>query len=157
PLQIDAREFRPTKRKHVGLVCGIVGRLHEDKVPRSFIEAVLAWEPGSWRIRFIGHGLDTGYQQFVKRKLANVSWVDFSGDVTPGKMPSALRGLDAVLIPTDSAQGETGSYTALEAMATGLPVIGRRFVHPARGHHAGGEDVGVARADDAAHLRGRLS
>jgi hypothetical protein len=40
-------------------------------------------------------------------------------------MPSALRGLDAVLIPTDSAQGETGSYTALEAMATGLPVIAR--------------------------------
>jgi glycosyltransferase involved in cell wall biosynthesis len=125
PLQIDAREFRPPKRKHVGLVCGIVGRLHEDKVPRSFIEAVLAWEPGSWRIRFIGHGLDTGYQQFVKRRLASVPWVDFSGDVTPNEMPSALRGLDAVLIPTDFAQGETGSYTALEAMATGLPVIAR--------------------------------
>jgi cellulose synthase/poly-beta-1,6-N-acetylglucosamine synthase-like glycosyltransferase len=30
-----------------------------------------------------------------------------------------------VLIPTDFAQGETGSYTALEAMATGLPVIAR--------------------------------
>ena len=125
PLQIDAREFRPTKRKHVGLVCGIVGRLHEDKVPRSFIEAVLTWEPGPWRIRFIGHGLDTGYQQFVKGKLANVPWVDFSGDVTPNEMPSALRELDAVLVPTDSAQGETGSYTALEAMATGLPVIAR--------------------------------
>jgi glycosyltransferase involved in cell wall biosynthesis len=125
PLQIDARKFRPIKRKHVGLVCGIVGRLHEDKVPRSFIEAVLAWEPGPWQIRFIGHGLDTGYQQFLKRKLANVPWVDFSGDVAPGKMPSALRRLDAVLIPTDPAQGETGSYTALEAMATALPVIAR--------------------------------
>jgi glycosyltransferase involved in cell wall biosynthesis len=125
PLQIDTREFRPTKRKHVGLVCGIVGRLHEDKVPPSFVEAVLAWEPGSWRIRFIGHGLDTGYQQIVKRKLANVPWVDFSGDVTPSEMPSALQGLDAVLVPTDSAQGETGSYIALEAMATGLPVIAR--------------------------------
>jgi glycosyltransferase involved in cell wall biosynthesis len=125
PLQIDTREFRPTKRKHVDLVCGIVGRLHEDKVPRSFIEAILAWKPGSWRIRFVGHGLDTGYQQFVKRKLANVPWVDFLGDVTPREMPSALRGLDAVLIPTDFALGETGSYTALEAMATGLPVIAR--------------------------------
>jgi hypothetical protein len=125
PLQIDTREFRPTKRKHVGLVCGIVGRLHEDKVPRSFVEAVLTWEPGSWRIRFIGHGLDTGHQQIVKRKLANVPWVDFSGDVTPSEMPSALQGLDAVLVPTASAQGETGSYTALEAMATGLPVIAR--------------------------------
>jgi glycosyltransferase involved in cell wall biosynthesis len=125
PLQIDARKFRPIKRKHSGLVCGIVGRLHEDKVPRSFIEAILAWEPGPWQIRFIGHGLDTGYQEFLKRKLANVPWVDFSGDVTPASMPSALRRLDAVLIPTDPAQGETGSYTALEAMATALPVIAR--------------------------------
>ena len=126
PLQIDTREFRPTKRKHVGLVCGIVGRLHEDKVPRSFIEALLEHgKPGPWRIRFIGHGLDTGYQQFVREKLANLPWVDFSGDVTPSKMPSALRQLDAVMIPTDAAHGETGSYAALEAMATGLPVIAR--------------------------------
>lgn len=125
PLQIDAREFRPTRRKHVGLVCGIVGRLHEDKVPRAFIDAVLAWQPGPWRIRFIGHGLDTGYQQFLKRKLANVPWIDFAGDVAPNEMPSTLRGLDAVLIPTDAAYGETGSYAALEAMATGLPVIAR--------------------------------
>jgi glycosyltransferase involved in cell wall biosynthesis len=125
PLQIDAREFHPAKRKHVGLVCGIVGRLHEDKVPPSFIDAVLAWQAGPWQIRFIGHGLDTGYQKSVKTKLANVSWVDVLGDVTPHEMPSALHGLDAVLIPTDSAQGETGSYTALEAMATGLPVIAR--------------------------------
>ncbi len=125
PLEIDTREFHPTKTKHVGLVCGIVGRLHEDKVPRSFIAAMLAWEPGSWRLRFIGHGLDTGYQQFLKRKVTDLPWVEFSGDITPGEMPSALRELDAVLIPTDFAQGETGSYTALEAMATGLPVIAR--------------------------------
>jgi hypothetical protein len=125
PLQIDARDFRPTETKNVDLVCGIVGRLHEDKVPRSFIEALLAWEPGPWRIRFIGHGLDTGYQQFMKAKLANLSWVEFSGDVAPNEMPTALRELDAVLIPTDAAQGETGSYTALEAMATGLAVIAR--------------------------------
>ena len=125
PLQIDPSEFRPTKRKHVGLVCGIVGRLHEDKVPRSFIEAVLAWQPGPWQIRFIGHGLDTGYQRFVREKLAHLPWVDFSGDVTPNKMPSTLRKLAAVLIPTDQTRGETGSYTGLEAMATGLPVIAR--------------------------------
>ncbi|HEX5703968.1 MAG TPA: glycosyltransferase [Pyrinomonadaceae bacterium] len=125
PLQIDTREFHPTKRTHANLVCGIVGRLHEDKVPRSFIDALLAWQPGPWRIRFIGHGLDTGYQRFVKEKLARLSWIDFAGDVTPGEMPSALRQLDAVMIPTDAAQGETGSYAALEAMATGLPLIAR--------------------------------
>lgn len=125
PLQVNTREFRPAKRKHAGLVCGIVGRLHEDKVPGSFLEALLGWQPGPWRIRFIGHGLDTGYQECVKERLANLGWVEFSGDVKPNEMPLALRRLDAVLIPTDAAQGETGSYAALEAMATGLPVIAR--------------------------------
>jgi GT2 family glycosyltransferase len=125
PLQIDTDEFRPGKQKHDGLVCGIVGRLHEDKVPRSFIETLLTWERGPWRIRFIGHGLDTGYQRFVSETLANLAWIDFSGDVTPSEMPLALRRLDAVMIPTDAAYGETGSYAALEAMATGLPVIAR--------------------------------
>ena len=125
PLQIDITEFRPIKRKHAGLVCGIVGRLHEDKVPRSFIETLLAWQPGWWRIRFIGHGLDSGYQRFMIEKLANLPWVEFSGDVTPIKMPAALRRLDAVMIPTNTAQGESGSYAALEAMATGLPLIAR--------------------------------
>jgi glycosyltransferase involved in cell wall biosynthesis len=123
--QIDTVEFRPTKQKHDGLVCGIVGRLHEDKVPKSFIEVLQAWQPGPWRIRFIGHGLDTGYQRYVREKLATLQWVEFFDDVAPGQMPSALRELDAVMISTDAAQGETGSYAALEAMATGLPVIAR--------------------------------
>jgi glycosyltransferase involved in cell wall biosynthesis len=125
PLQIDAGEFRPAKQKHAGLVCGIVGRLHDDKVPHSFIEALLNWQPGPWRIRFIGHGLETGYQRLVSETLANLAWIEFSGDVMPSDMPSALRQLDAVIIPTDAAYGETGSYAALEAMATGLPVIAR--------------------------------
>ena len=123
--QIDTAEFRPCEQKHVGLVCGVVGRLHEDKVPASFVEALRVWQPGEWRIRFIGHGLDTGYQRSVTEKLANLPWIEFSGDVPPEQMPSALRELDAVMIPTDVAHGETGSYAALEAMATGLPVIAR--------------------------------
>jgi glycosyltransferase involved in cell wall biosynthesis len=123
--QIDSQTFHPATQKHVGLTCGIVGRLHEDKVPLSFIEALLAWQPGPWQIRFVGHGLDTNYQQSVKNELAQLTWVAFSGDVMPDEMPSALRQLDAVLIPTDAAQGETGSYVALEAMATRLPVIAR--------------------------------
>ncbi len=125
PLGIDTGKFRPAHRAHTGLICGIVGRLHEDKVPRSFIEALRAWQAGPWQIRFIGHGLDTGYQQFVSFRLANLPWVEFSGDVPPDEMPAALCRLDAVLVPTDAIQGETGSYAALEAMATGLPVIAR--------------------------------
>ncbi len=125
PLQVDTDEFRPGGREHDGLVCGVVGRLHEDKVPRPFVEALLRWQAGPWRLRFIGHGLDTGYQRFVRERLARVPWVEFAGDVPPDGMPSTLRRLDALMIPTDAACGETGSYAALEAMATGLPVVAR--------------------------------
>jgi hypothetical protein len=170
PLRIDTGEFRPGRRKHVGLVCGIVGRLHEDKVPRPFVEALAAWQPGPWRVRFIGHGLDTGYQRFVRERLAGVTWVEFAGDVTPTRMPSALRGLDAVLIPTDAAHGETGSYAALEAMATGLPVVARdvpglRYNCGAAPLYAGGDaellarlrELDEAEARSEAGERGRAS
>lgn len=123
--QVDTHKFRAGEKTHAGSVCGIVGRLHQDKVPASFVEALLTWDPGPWQIRFIGHGLDTAYQQYTKAKLANLEWVEFSGDLKPDLVPSALRGLDALLITTDPNQGETGSYAALEAMATGLPVIAR--------------------------------
>jgi hypothetical protein len=76
-------------------------------------------------LRLIGHGLDTGHQQYIREKLTKVTWIEFVGDVKPSKMPETLQELDAVLIPTDAAFGETGSYAALEAMATGLPVIAR--------------------------------
>ena len=89
----------PNEKEAMGLVCGIVGRLHDDKVPKSFIEALRAWQPGPWRIRFIGQGLDTGYHRYVKEKLSNLPWVEFSGEVLPGRMPSVLCELDAVLIP----------------------------------------------------------
>ncbi|HEY6805367.1 MAG TPA: glycosyltransferase [Pyrinomonadaceae bacterium] len=123
--QVDTEKFQPASANHDSLVCGIVGRLHEDKAPPSFIKALQSWDPGPWRVRFIGHGLDTGYQQEVRTSLAPLPWIEFSGDVLPDEMPTALQKLDAVLIATDAAQGETGSYAALEAMATGLPVIAR--------------------------------
>jgi hypothetical protein len=34
-----------------------------------FHRGVAGLATGPWRIRFIGHGLDTGYQRFVRQKL----------------------------------------------------------------------------------------
>lgn len=125
PLGVDLDAFRPAPVAHEGLVCGIVGRLHEDKVPPSFVAALASWQPGPWRIRFIGHGLDSGYQAKTKKVLAGCPWIEFAGDVLPDQMPAALNRLDAVMIPTGLARGETGSYALVESMACGLPVVGR--------------------------------
>ncbi len=120
PLGVDLDALHPRR-----LVCGIVGRLNRDKVPPAFVEGLRAWEPGPWILRFIGEGLANPYQPWVKEQLAELDWVEFTGDVPPDQIPAALQSLDAVLVPTNLTCGETGCYSAVEALASGLPVVCR--------------------------------
>lgn len=120
PLGVDLDTLQPRR-----LVCGIVGRLNRDKVPPAFVEHLPAWEPGPWTLRFIGEGLPNSYQPWVKEQLAELDWVEFTGDVPPDQIPAAFQALDAVLVPTDLTCGETGCYSAVEAQACGLPLVCR--------------------------------
>jgi hypothetical protein len=122
PLGVDLEQFRPRRQ---GLVCGIVGRISPEKVPPQFVEHLRAWEPGPWTVRFLGQGVPNRYQPWVKQQLGHLPWVTFAGDVVPDEVPAALRQLDAVLVPTERAWGETGCYSAVEALACGVPVVGR--------------------------------
>lgn len=120
PLGVDLEVLHPRR-----LVCGIVGRLSPEKVPPAFVECLRTWTPGPWTIRFIGEGITNAHQPWVKKRLAGLDWVEFAGDVPPDQIPATLRALDAVLVPTDRAWGETGCYSAVEALACGVPVVGR--------------------------------
>ena len=51
-----------------------------------------------------------------------------------------------------AAAGGGIALAAFERGGDGGLQLHRRLVHPARGHHAGGEDVGVARQQDAGHV-----
>jgi len=130
PLGVDLTCFRPRMpRQPVAprsrLVCGIVGRISREKVPRGFVEALCQWDPGPWTIRFVGQGVSNRHQPWVRERFAGLDWVAFEGDVPPDEVPAKLSELDAVLVPTDPAWGETGCYSAVEALACGVPVIGR--------------------------------
>ena len=124
-LAVDTDRYRPATEPHRRdwLVAGIVGRLSEEKVPWSFVEALASWQPGLWRVRFVGRGAPNGYAPRVQARLAGLPWVEFAGDVPPEAMPASYRDLDALLVPSAT---ESGSYAIAEAMACGLPVVARR-------------------------------
>lgn len=121
-LGVDLTQFRPRRYR---LVCGIVGRLSPEKVPAAFVEHLRAWRPGPWTIRFIGQGAINRHQPWVRERLRALDWIEFVGDVEPDALAGALRELDAVMVPTDADWGETGCYSAVEALACGVPVICR--------------------------------
>jgi len=124
-VELDRYRLREHKDRSP-LVCGIVGRLHPDKTPRSFLHRLARRGPPSgWRIEFIGAGLQSLHHRLAAAMLRNQVNVAFRGDVAPDQMPQVYQGLDAVLIPTDLRFGEGSPYAALEAMASGVPVAAR--------------------------------
>ena len=107
------------------LICGIAGRMNEEKIPASFVKLLRRWRHGPWVLRFIGVGVCNQYQPWVRQQLKEFDWIEFAGDVAPQEMPTALRQLDVLLVPTDVRLGETGCYSAMEAMACGIPIVCR--------------------------------
>lgn len=148
-LGVDTEAFAPRYKQQSGgaerLVAGIVGRLSPEKVPASFVEALLTWKPGPWRIRFIGAGVLSPYHDEVRQRLAKLPHVEFVGDVDPLRMPAAYGELDALLVPSST---ETGSYAIAEAMACAVPIVCRDLPGPrfTTGEH------GLFAAGDAALL-----
>jgi len=111
---------------HRPLVCGFVGRWHADKLPQSFLHHVVRYGlPPDWRLRLIGGGWQGPYVFSVRRQLKACQQVELAGETPPDKMPEVYQQLDALIVPTDPRIGETCCYAALEATASGLPVIAR--------------------------------
>jgi len=151
-LGVDRQSFKPapttTRYPPSTLVAGIVGRLSIEKIPPDFLQALRSWDPGPWRLRFIGVGIANPYQRTVRQYLAGLPFVEFIGDIRPDQMPAQYQALDAVMVPSAT---ETGSYAIVEAMASGVPVICRNLPGPR--FTSGGEAIWV---DDAQGLLDQL-
>ena len=107
------------------MICGIVGRLHPEKFPRDFAQALHEWDHGAWELRIIGRGNALEWQTRFKKDLADLPWVTFHPDVPPSEIVATYRQLDALLVPTPPETGETACYSAVEAMACGVPIVAR--------------------------------
>jgi glycosyltransferase involved in cell wall biosynthesis len=124
PLGVDLHACTPASKRE-RLVAGYVGRLVEGKIPMAWVDALLAWgNPGrKWQFEFYGD--ETGaHADEVKAKLAGLNWVSFHGIVARNLLPVIYRSFDVQAIPSKS---EAGSLVAVEAMASGVPVLARRI------------------------------
>lgn len=139
PIGVDLNRFVPASVPRFSsapgspLTLGIVGRLHPEKFPpdprkkraSTLTAALHAWDRGPWRLQIIGQGLAMEWQNRFRREVADLEWIEFLPDVLPAEVPRIYHQLDALLVPTPPTTGETGCYSAVEAMASGVPVVAR--------------------------------
>ena len=100
------------------VVFGFVGRFDENKGVHEILSAwpaVVAARPAAWLVLAGFGGMEAAVLAW-SRKMPNVLCLGFRRDV-----PSVMRSLDAVLIPSHS---EGFCLVAAESMAAGVPVIG---------------------------------
>jgi alpha-1,6-rhamnosyltransferase len=104
------------------LVVGIVGRRAREKFPESFLARLDKGLPEGVILRVIGEGWRHPDRDRITGRLEKVPGVELIGNTPPGDMPAMYGQLDALLVPSST---ESVSYAALEAMASGLPVVAR--------------------------------
>jgi glycosyltransferase involved in cell wall biosynthesis len=123
---VDAEQFSP-RPPSAGppWVIGYVGRLVEQKGVLTLLEAVGRLRL-DWRLELIGSGPLRGEIESRASELGVTERVTFREHVPSGEVPSALRKLHALVLPsvTRPFWKEQFGRALVEAMACGVPVIG---------------------------------
>lgn len=119
-IDIDAYPIKKHSSRRE-ITVGLVGRRSPEKIPESFLQQLALGIPEGIKIRVIGSGLKTTTHANLTKLLSQLP-VEIVGDIPQSEMPAAYQELDALIIPSSR---ESASYVAIEAMASGLPVVGR--------------------------------
>jgi len=135
-LGIDPHAFRPRERKESAgthnapavVTALLVGRLVEKKGFEFAIRALALLAPESpVQFRIVGDGPLRGELESLASELGVAERVTFLGWRTNNEVAEEMRAADLLLVPSVTAEDgdiEGMPVVALEAMATGLPVIG---------------------------------
>lgn len=139
PYGIDVGRFTEDSKSQTGEVILFLARLHEEKGIFTLLDAlpeVLRQEPSSV-IHIAGSG---PAEREVKKKVASMPYSDrikLLGHIERDDVPDRIRECDIFCMPS---HGEPFGLSALEAMATGKPVVatkagGLQHLVPDEGGH----------------------
>lgn len=108
------------------LIIAIIGRIVEEKIPIDFFKKLckLSLEKKNIIIRIYGsqnYVLDVNYNSQFDKLIEN-SNIELYGQINYENMSEVYEKINYLLIPS---KFETGSYTCLEALSYGIPVITR--------------------------------
>jgi glycosyltransferase involved in cell wall biosynthesis len=123
PNGVDLRRFRPSgeKAEGAGLTVGFAGRLVAGKGGDVLLHALAKIRDESVRAEIAGDGHERAALESLARRLGVTSRVRFHGIVDD--MPAFWRACDVAVVPTRHPLVESFGLAAIEAMASGLPVV----------------------------------
>lgn len=124
---VDPEIYKPhAHEKRAGVFCiGYIGRLVEEKGVDLLLHA-LSDPPGEWCLRILGSGPQKGRLQTLVQELGLTEYVAFDSPIPSPGMPDYYRGLDLLVLPSRTRPNwkEQFGRVLIEAMATGVPVVG---------------------------------
>jgi glycosyltransferase involved in cell wall biosynthesis len=125
PLGEGGGEGGQAERGDGTFTVGYAGRLVREKGVGLLLEAC-AQLSHDWRLEILGDGPEFSPLQRRARELRVADRVQFMGVVPSSEMPHRLRALDALVLPSVSLPNwvEQFGRVLIEAMATGVPVVG---------------------------------
>ncbi|MCY3834580.1 MAG: glycosyltransferase family 4 protein [Chloroflexi bacterium] len=122
----SASLFKPAETRPARpFTIGYIGRIVPEKGLRILLRAARQLD-GEWRLRLIGGGSALAEMAALAQSLAIGERVDFSGQLPSADLPAEYHKLDALVLPslTRANWKEQFGRVLVEAMASGLPVIG---------------------------------
>ena len=125
PFGIDLGLFCPTKSVNSSeIIIGSTKSFEEKYGLAILIKAFsrLAQNESRIRLKLVGDGSLKNYMQDLVKKLEIDDICEICTAVSHNRMPAVLHGLDIYVMPSIS-ESETFGVAALEASATGLPVV----------------------------------
>ena len=124
PNGVDIKRFKPKEKKEFGKNLLYVGRI----VPKKGLHVLLyamkkvVEKDDEVKLRIAGKGRLLPLMRSLSKMLDIDDNVEFLGYVPDKNLPELYRSSDLLILP--SITGESFGITLLEAMASGLPVIG---------------------------------
>jgi len=124
PNGVDIKRFTPPREKEFGKNLLYVGRLVPKKGLHVLLYAMkrIIDRDRGVRLRIAGKGRLLPLLKSLSRMLGIDKNVRFLGYVPDERLPDLYRSSDMLILP--SITGESFGITLLEAMASGLPVVG---------------------------------
>jgi glycosyltransferase involved in cell wall biosynthesis len=120
---IDLQRYRPCAEdvQEAGLVIGFAGRLIEGKGVDVLLHGLARIPDDSLRVEIAGEGPERNALQVLAHRLGVAQRVRFRGLVTD--TAAFWRACDVAVVPSHPPHVESFGIVAIEAMASGLPVV----------------------------------
>lgn len=128
PFGVNLEEFTPrgVSRNEDPLTIGYVGRMLPGKGLNVLACALNKLHGEEWRLLMVGDGSE---RKPFEQSLANNGLMDraeFTGAISYDSVPALFQRMDVLVVPTETTDRirEQFGRVIVEAMATGIPVIG---------------------------------